>query len=51
MSVLLGILLALVAAGGLVLGYALCVIAGESDRAQDEILRKIKRDTDRNTVG
>lgn len=42
MSVLLGILLALVAAGGLVLGYALCVIAGESDRAQDEILRKIK---------
>ena len=42
MSVLLGILLALVAAGGLVLGYALCVIAGESDKAQDEILRKIK---------
>ena len=42
MSVILGILLALVAAGGLVLGYALCVIAGESDRAQDEILRKIK---------
>lgn len=42
MIVILGILLALVAAGGLVLGYALCVIAGESDRAQDEILRKIK---------
>ena len=51
MIVLLGILLALVAAGGLVLGYSLCVIAGESDRAQDEILRKIKRDTDRDTVG
>jgi hypothetical protein len=42
MSVILGILLALVAAGGLVLGYALCVIAGESDKAQDAILRKIK---------
>ena len=42
MSVILGILLALVAAGGLVLGYALCVIAGESDKAQDEILRNIK---------
>jgi len=42
MSVILGILLALVAAGGLVLGYALCVIAGESDRAQDEILRNIE---------
>ena len=51
MIVLLGILLALVAAGGLVLGYSLCVIAGESDRAQDEILRKIERDTDRDTVG
>jgi len=42
MSVILGILLALVAAGGLMLGYALCVIAGESDRAQDEILRNIE---------
>jgi hypothetical protein len=42
MSVILGILLALVAAGGLVLGYALCVIAGQSDRAQGEILRKIE---------
>ena len=42
MTALLIILIALVAAGGLVLGYSLCVIAGESDRAQEEILRKTK---------
>lgn len=44
MTALLIILLALIVAGGILLAYSLCVIAGESDKAQGEIMRKIEEE-------